>query len=97
MYTQEMTDKLVEMYNTGVGVETIAETIGVTKPSVIAKLSTMGMYKKAKEKKSKETKEDYITHVENLLGLHEGQLSPLHNSNLLALRTLRNAVQNKVA
>jgi transposase len=98
MYTQETTDKLVALYNGGNGlaVEDLAKELGVSKHSVIAKLSKMGAYQKPDKKRAgRETKEDYILHVENLLGLHEGQLSALSAANLLVLRTLRNAIQEK--
>ena len=51
-YTDEQTAKVVADYAAGVTVETIAEALGKTTRSVIAKLSREGVYK-AKEYKTK--------------------------------------------
>ena len=44
-YTEEMTAKVVADYQAGVAVEAIAESVGKTVRSVVAKLSREGVYK----------------------------------------------------
>ena len=45
-YTKEITDQIVELYESGVGVEQIAQQFDVPHRSVIAKLSSLGVYRK---------------------------------------------------
>jgi len=45
-YTPEQTAQLVEQYNSGITVESLAETFGKSVRSIVAKLSREGVYKK---------------------------------------------------
>ena len=45
-YTKEITDKIVNDYQAGILVERIALELKVPEKSIIAKLSSMGIYKK---------------------------------------------------
>ena len=45
-YTKEITDRLVEQYKTGIHVQNIAKELQVPERSIIAKLSSLGVYQK---------------------------------------------------
>jgi hypothetical protein len=45
-YTKEITDRLVADYQAGIAVETLAEGLDVPPRSVIAKLSSLGVYQR---------------------------------------------------
>lgn len=45
-YTKEITDRLVEQYKTGIHVQKIAQELQVPERSIIAKLSSLGVYQK---------------------------------------------------
>ena len=45
-YTKEVTDKLIEDYKAGVSVADLALELGVPERSIIAKLSSLGVYQK---------------------------------------------------
>lgn len=45
-YTKEITDQIVELYESGTAVEAIATQFDVPHRSVIAKLSSLGVYRK---------------------------------------------------
>ena len=45
-YTKEISDSIVQQYTQGADVKAIAETLGVPDRSIIAKLSSLGVYTK---------------------------------------------------
>ena len=45
-YTKEISDSIVQQYAQGADVKAIAETLGVPDRSIIAKLSSLGVYTK---------------------------------------------------
>ena len=45
-YTKEITDKIVEQYKSGQTIQDIATTLNVPDRSIIAKLSSLGVYQK---------------------------------------------------
>lgn len=45
-YTKEITDKIVEQYKSGTSIEIIAQNLSVPDRSIIAKLSSLGVYQK---------------------------------------------------
>ena len=45
-YNKELTDKIVEQYKSGQTAKQIAEGLGVADRSIIAKLSSLGVYQK---------------------------------------------------
>jgi orotate phosphoribosyltransferase-like protein len=47
-YTKELTDKIVEDYKGGITTKIIAENLGVSDRSIVAKLSSLGVYTKKK-------------------------------------------------
>ena len=90
-YTKEITDKLIADYLAEIPVEDIAAELDVQPRSVIAKLSSLGVYKK-KEYRTKRgeipvKKEEYIERIAKLLNVSLDVLESLEkvNKNVLAL------------
>ena len=66
-YTKEITDRLVEQYKTGTHVQKIAQELQVPERSVIAKLSSLGVYeKKSYLNKRGEVPIKKAEHIENI-------------------------------
>lgn len=93
-YTEAQTQTIVEMYQQGVDVETIAAEMGKTARSIIAKLSREGVYK-SKQKQAGDkrmTKTEMLQQIEQLVGLDQGHLSSLekgaHNDLAFLLKQL---------
>jgi len=86
-YTPEMTAKAVEMYTAGEAVETIAEAMGRTVRSVIAKLSREGVYEsKAKAKAgARVTKADLVAKIAKALEVEPSKLESLEKATHEAL------------
>lgn len=91
-YTPEMTATMVERYNEGKGepVEVIAESMGRSVRSVIAKLSREGVYKaKSAEKAGKRvTKANLVAKLEATLEAPEGSFETLEKASHEALEKL---------
>jgi adenylosuccinate lyase len=69
-YTKEITDRLVEQYKTGIHVQKIAEQLQVPERSIIAKLSSLGVYqKKSYLNKRGEVPVKKAEHIENIAKL----------------------------
>lgn len=73
-YTTEQAEKIVAQYNSGIPVKDIAAELGVPERSVIAKLSSLGVYKR-KEYLNKRgeppiKKEEYINRIAALLDIN---------------------------
>jgi len=69
-YTKEITDRLVEQYKTGTHVQKIAQELQVPERSIIAKLSSLGVYqKKAYLNKRGEIPIKKSEHIENIAKL----------------------------
>ena len=97
-YTPEMTAKVLAAYAAGEGVESIAETMGKTVRSVVAKLSREGVYKK-KEYVSKTgekpvKKDAHADAIGAILQLSEGEVDSLTKANKSALRKIFEALAN---
>ena len=90
-YTKEITDKLITDYANGISVDDMAKELDVAPRSVIAKLSSMGVYKK-KEYRTKRgeipvKKEEYIERIAEIMDVSIELLESLEkvNKNVLAL------------
>lgn len=97
-YTPEMTVKILEAYSKGESVESIAESMGKTARSVIAKLSREGVYKK-KEYVSKTgekpvKKDVHADAIGAILRLSEGEIDSLTKANKSALAKIFEALAN---
>lgn len=96
-YTPEMTAKMLADYAAGVTVESIAETMGKTVRSVVAKLSREGVYKKKEyvtKTGEKPVKKDiHADQIGALVGLSEGETDSLTKANKTALVKILEALK----
>jgi hypothetical protein len=96
-YTKEITDKLILDYRSGVAVADIATTLDVPERSVIAKLSSLGVYtKKSYVNKRGEVpvkKSEHIERIAELLDVDEELLESLEKVN----KTVLKLIENKLA
>ena len=88
-YTPEQTATMLEAYAAGTTVEAIAESLGKTVRSVVAKLSREGVYRK-KEYVSKTgerpvRKDATADEIGKIAGLSEGEVDSLTKANKTAL------------
>jgi Zn-dependent peptidase ImmA (M78 family) len=94
-YTKEISDSIVQQYAQGADVKTIADSLGVPDRSIIAKLSSLGVYqKKVYTNKRGEVpvkKWEHIEHLAQLLDVNSDQLESLEkvNKSVLVLLTRR--------
>jgi len=84
-YTKEITDKLVEDYKLGVTVTALAEGLDVPERSVIAKLSSLGVYQKKqylnKRGEVPIKKSEHIERLAELLDVTSDRLESLEKVN----------------
>ena len=96
-YTKEITDKLIADYRSGTPVATIATDLDVPERSVIAKLSSLGVYtKKSYVNKRGEVpvkKSEHIERIAELLDVDEELLESLEKVN----KTVLKLIENKLA
>ncbi len=97
-YTPEQTETAKADYLAGVPVEQIAEKLGKTARSIIAKLSKEGVYK-AKEYKNKNgekpvKKDAHADAIGAVLRLSEGEIESLTKANKTALEKIFAALAN---
>ena len=97
-YTPEQTVQMVQAYSSGVTVESLAETMGKTVRSVVAKLSREGVYKK-KEYVSKTgerpvKKDVHADAIGAVLSLTESEIESLTKANKTALVKIFQALAN---
>ena len=97
-YTPEQTLKMVADYQAGATVETIAESMGKTVRSVVAKLSREGVYqKKVYKTKTGETvvkKDAHADAIGAILRLPENDIESLTKANKSALKAIFEALAN---
>lgn len=95
-YTPEVTTKLVADYQQGVSTEELAAQLDVPVRSVIAKLSSLGVYqKKSYLNKRGEVpikKEEYIDRLAVLLNVSIDRLESLEKVNKNVLKLLEDAL-----
>lgn len=90
-YTKEITDRIIELYTTKVPVTTIARELDVPERSVIAKLSSVGVYqKKSYTNKRGEIPVKKSQHIEQIATLLDCDLELLEslekvNKNVLVM------------
>ena len=97
-YTAEQTSAMIADYQSGISVETIAENLGKTVRSVVAKLSREKVYI-AKEYKTKtgETvikKDAHADAIGAILKMPENDIESLTKANKNALRVIFEALAN---
>ncbi len=98
-YDNETTQKLTEAYLKGATVPELAETFQVPERSIIAKLSSLGIYKK-KEYLNKQgqppvKKEEYVERIAQLLHTNVELLESLEKVNKNVLKMLEDALKDR--
>jgi DNA-directed RNA polymerase specialized sigma subunit len=98
-YTKEITDRLVEQYKTGVQVQKIAQELEVPERSIIAKLSSLGVYqKKSYTNKRGEVpvkKAEHIEKIAQLLKMDPELLESLEKVNKGVLQVIERELSEK--
>ena len=90
-YTNETTIKLSNDFKAGIPIGSLAEQLGVSERSVIAKLSSLGLYKRktyvTKNGEESIKKEEYVERIAKLLKVDVDLLTSLEkvNKNILKL------------
>ena len=97
-YTPEQTQVILDAYANGSTVESIAETVGKSVRSIVAKLSREGVYKK-KEYKTKNgeavvKKDAHADAIGAILRLPENDIESLTKANKNALKAIFEALAN---
>lgn len=96
-YTPEMTAKMVADYTAGVTVEAIAEALGKTVRSVVAKLSREKVYTaKTYKTKTGDTvvkKDEFADYIAQALDMGEADADSLTKANKTALKTIADFIK----
>jgi hypothetical protein len=96
-YTAEQTARMVADYQAGMTVDAIAETLGKTVRSVVAKLSREKVYQaKAYKTKSGDTpikKDVHADFIGEMLGLTEADTESLTKANKVALAKIADFIR----
>ena len=96
-YTRELTDRLVQEYQAGTPVENLAQELQVPKRSVIAKLSSLGVYQRkqylTKRGETPRKKSEYIENIAQLLNLDLELCESLEKTNKLLLGLIEERLQ----
>jgi len=100
-YTQEITDRMVSQYKQQVPVQEIAQQLDVPERSIIAKLSSLGVYHKKpylnKRGEPPVKKSEQIQRLATLLEVSETDLESLEKVNKTVLKLLEdNLTLNRV-
>ena len=97
-YTKEITDKIVNDYNANIAVKSIAAELKVPERSIIAKLSSMGIYQKRKYLNKRGEvpvkKFEMIERLAKLLEVPSDQLESLEKVNKNVLKLLETKLTN---
>ena len=96
-YTKEITDRLVQEYTAGQPVEKLAQELQVPSRSIIAKLSSLGVYKRKqyvnKRGEPPRKKSEYIESIAQLLNLDLELCESLEKTNKLILGLIEERLQ----
>ena len=96
-YTPDQTEKMIVQYQDGMSVEAIADSLGKTVRSVVAKLSREKVYvAKAYKTKSGETpikKDEHADFIGIALGLTESDTESLTKANKTALSKIADFIK----
>lgn len=100
-YTAEQTTKMVADYQAGVTVEQIAETLGKSVRSIVAKLSREGVYRKktytTKTGEAVVKKDAWADYIGQALGLTEADTESLTKANKTALAKIADFIKAEKA
>ena len=96
-YTKEITEQLVKDYQQNISTKILAEQLKVPERSVIAKLSSLGVYKKKqylnKRGEEPQKKSYYIEQIALELGCSSDVLESLEKSNKHVLSMILNKLR----
>ena len=89
-YTAEQTAQIIGLYTTGNSVEMIAEQVGKSVRSIVAKLSREGVYipKTAAKGQGRVTKADLIGRLANKFAIDATEIASLEKAGMGALELL---------
>ena len=90
-YTPEQETQMATNYEAGMSVDEIAEALGKSVKSVVAKLSRLGIYKakaKAVAETARVTKANLVAQIEARLGAEPGSLAELEKLTKVTLMQL---------
>jgi transcription initiation factor TFIIIB Brf1 subunit/transcription initiation factor TFIIB len=97
-YDKETTDKLIADYKAQIPVDNIAAALDVPTRSIIAKLSSLGIYERKKYLTKRGEipikKEEYIARIATLLDVNQEILESLEKVNKNVLVLLEKALQD---
>jgi hypothetical protein len=97
-YTPEVCKRIIQEYEAKTPVEQIATTLGVPARSVIAKLSSLGVYRRKtylnKQGEPPERKSEILDRLAVLLGVEADQLESLEKANKWVLLLLERHLQS---
>lgn len=97
-YTQELTDRISKEYSEGRSVKDIATELSIPERSIIAKLSSLGIYQKKqylnKRGEIPVTKQVYIDRIANMLDINAELLDSMEKVTKNALMLLDSALVN---
>lgn len=97
-YTKEVTDKLIADYEAEIPVADIAKLLDVPERSVIAKLSSLGVYRKKtylnKRGEVPVKKSEHIERIAQLLEVNSEILESLEKVNKTVLQLLEHRLQD---
>ena len=100
-YTPEQTAKMVADYNAGVTVEAMAEALGKSVRSIVAKLSREGVYRKktytTKTGEAVVKKDAWADYIGEALGLTEADTESLTKANKTALAKIADLIKAEKA
>ena len=100
-YTPEQTAKMVGDYQAGVTVDQIAEALGKSVRSIVAKLSREGVYKKktytTKTGEAVVKKDAWADYIGEALGLSEADTDSLTKANKTALAKIADFIRAEKA
>lgn len=96
-YSKEICDRMVHDYTTGISVQNIALQLSVPERSVIAKLSSLGVYQKKtyvnKRGEVPVKKSEHIERIADLLDCDLELLESLEKVNKLVLKLIEQKLQ----
>lgn len=99
-YTTEIVEKLIADYESGKDAKTLADELGVAERSVIAKLSSLGVYKRKtyvnKRGEVPLKKEHYIERIAALLEIDVCLMESLEKATKSALVLMEKQIQEKI-
>ena len=96
-YTKEVTDKLIEDYKAGISVQDLAVELDVPERSIIAKLSSLGVYQKKqylnKRGEVPVKKSEHIERIAELLDVNLELLESLEKVNKGVLKLIEDKLR----